>query len=768
MTELKMHVKIDDTDILKIIFEFLHSRKLYLTANSLALETGISTGDSLPDPIKTLQKYCFDGSWSEVRSYVQPFANLYKDSFNLKEILFLLLRQRFCELFFAGECLDVESSLKDVVDEIRSVCTEQQYEEMKRKTTKYFKNKREMFPSMVALQLITRSETFQDIVKVLEPILTSIGGSIYCQDDRLVSLLVKGILYDECEGYCCERSLGVSSLPGLGEALEIEASSKIASSNISNTNAWLYYWIRGLDDNIINKNFTDSDLKISEKKVEIDSQENVAWCSCEDQSHDRCSNPSKPVGDAISGKINPGLNDNIAEQTTICAGHQLFSTSPVVEPRPPQKLLTDENETICLTASNVQKVGFLNSSLGINDEDGGIPHVQDSYSAFLEEQREAREQSNELIRKLGTLEEEKEAIMRSLLDDGRESQRQLDGDISKMTAYVPFMKTDDSAVVRAVAFHPREQILAVGSNSRLLKLCRTPPPHLSKTDEVFERSVGWLDILIKRSHVHKGSIYALAWNDHGNLLATCSNDRQIKLFTFDDQTKALAGPLKVLSHHDGAIRDLMFLPGYGSGSVLASGGGTDCVVYTYDCEIDTILHQLSGHSDQILSLYSWRSGMLASASQDRSVRLWDLRSSRCVSVLGFGLAADCPKLPTSVCVDTRGQMMAVGLEDGVISMYDLKAGKTVKDLKVHSDEVRSVRFNPIEGGRRLLSSSYDGTAAVSDVQACLTGDVQDLSKHVVLCKAHKDKVIQCRWHPAGQTFATTSSDQTCLLWTGAL
>ena len=46
-----MHVKIDDTDILKIIFEFLHSRKLYLTANSLALETGVSFQNDLKEVV---------------------------------------------------------------------------------------------------------------------------------------------------------------------------------------------------------------------------------------------------------------------------------------------------------------------------------------------------------------------------------------------------------------------------------------------------------------------------------------------------------------------------------------------------------------------------------------------------------------------------------------------------------------------------------------------------------------------------------------------
>jgi len=56
------------------------------------------------------------------------------------------------------------------------------------------------------------------------------------------------------------------------------------------------------------------------------------------------------------------------------------------------------------------------------------------------------------------------------------------------------------------------------------------------------------------------------------------------------------GPQYELTHHDGMVRDVTFLKQYGSGSVLASGGSTDFVVYTYACEVDTVVHQLTGHS----------------------------------------------------------------------------------------------------------------------------------------------------------------------------
>ena len=41
-------------------------------------------------------------------------------------------------------------------------------------------------------------------------------------------------------------------------------------------------------------------------------------------------------------------------------------------------------------------------------------------------------------------------------------------------SYIPLARTDDPAVIRSVAFHPRGHVMAIGSNSRVLKLCQIP------------------------------------------------------------------------------------------------------------------------------------------------------------------------------------------------------------------------------------------------------------------------------------------------------
>jgi WD40 repeat protein len=48
-------------------------------------------------------------------------------------------------------------------------------------------------------------------------------------------------------------------------------------------------------------------------------------------------------------------------------------------------------------------------------------------------------------------------------------------------------------------------------------------------------------VLFKRTKHHKGSIYCLAWTPDGQLMATGSNDKTVKLMRFNADTSNLEG-----------------------------------------------------------------------------------------------------------------------------------------------------------------------------------------------------------------------------------
>uniref|UniRef100_A0A8D0UIH3 WD repeat domain 47 n=1 Tax=Sus scrofa TaxID=9823 RepID=A0A8D0UIH3_PIG len=313
---------------------------------------------------------------------------------------------------------------------------------------------------------------------------------------------------------------------------------------------------------------------------------------------------------------------------------------------------------------------------------------------------------------------------------------------------------EDTQAVRAVAFHPGGGLYAVGSNSKTLRVCAYPDVIDPSAHDIPKQPV----VRFKRNKHHKGSIYCVAWSPCGQLLATGSNDKYVKVLPFNAETCNATGPDLEFSMHDGTIRDLAFMEGPESGgAILISAGAGDCNIYTTDCQRGQGLHALSGHTGHILALYTWSGWMIASGSQDKTVRFWDLRVPSCVRVVGTTFHGTGSAV-ASVAVDPSGRLLATGQEDSSCMLYDIRGGRMVQSYHPHSSDVRSVRFSP--GAHYLLTGSYDMKIKVTDLQGDLTKQLP-----IMVVGEHKDKVIQCRWHTQDLSFLSSSADRTVTLWT---
>ncbi|XP_041659025.1 WD repeat-containing protein 47 isoform X1 [Cheilinus undulatus] len=331
--------------------------------------------------------------------------------------------------------------------------------------------------------------------------------------------------------------------------------------------------------------------------------------------------------------------------------------------------------------------------------------------------------------------------------------RSKEGEKSK-NLFVPVHSLEDTQAVRAVAFHPSGALYAVGSNSKTLRVCAYPenidPSSSSPTKQPVVR--------FKRNKHHKGSIYCVAWSHCGQLLATGSNDKYVKVLPFSAENCNATGPDLEFSMHDGTIRDLAFMEGPESGgAILISAGAGDCNIYTTDCQRGQGLHALSGHTGHILSLYTWGGWMITSGSQDKTVRFWDLRVPSCVRVVGTAFHGSGSPV-ASVAVDPSGRLLATGQEDSACMLYDIRGGRIVQVYRPHSSDVRSVRFSP--GAHYLLTGSYDTKVMVTNLQGDLTKQLP-----LTVVGEHGDKVIQCRWHTQDLSFLSSSADRTVTLWT---
>ncbi|XP_030749294.1 WD repeat-containing protein 47 [Sitophilus oryzae] len=322
--------------------------------------------------------------------------------------------------------------------------------------------------------------------------------------------------------------------------------------------------------------------------------------------------------------------------------------------------------------------------------------------------------------------------------------------------FVAVTTLEDVQAVRCAEFHPGGQLYAVGSNSKTLRICGYPKlTDLREDHETYQPMV-----LFKRTKHHKGSIYCLAWSPVGDLMATGSNDKTVKLMRFNADTSNLEGEEIELTMHDGTVRDICFLEDTtNKSSLLISGGAGDCKIYVTDCATGTPFQALSGHTGHILSLYTWGGAMFVSGSHDKTVRFWDLRTRGCVNmvtpVTQPGTRQGSPV--ASLCVDPSGRLLVSGHEDSSCVLYDIRGGRNVQCFKPHSADIRSIRFSP--SAYYLLSGGYDNKLVLTDLQGDLT-----LPLPSVVVAQHSDKVISGRWHPSEFSFLSTSADKTATLW----
>ena len=98
-------------------------------------------------------------------------------------------------------------------------------------------------------------------------------------------------------------------------------------------------------------------------------------------------------------------------------------------------------------------------------------------------------------------------------------------DLARSPAFIPLVSVEDPQAVRSIDIHPSGKYFAVGSNSKVLRICAYPNIKTIPTDSVPNPA----QVLVKKGKHHLGSIYCVAWSPSGRIIATGSNDKLIKL-----------------------------------------------------------------------------------------------------------------------------------------------------------------------------------------------------------------------------------------------
>ena len=239
---------------------------------------------------------------------------------------------------------------------------------------------------------------------------------------------------------------------------------------------------------------------------------------------------------------------------------------------------------------------------------------------------------------------------------------------------------------------------------------------------------------------HQGAVWAAAFSPDGQIIASGSKDRTIRLW--DKSGKSIGQPFQ---GHQQGIFSIAFSP---DGQHIVSGSA-DGTVRLWDKSGQAIGQPFQGHANHVKSVaFSPDGKYIVSGGNDGTIRLWDLQGNS----VGQPIQTRQGQV-WSVAFSPNGQYIASGGTDNTIRLWDKQGNPSSQPFRGHQDDVFAVTFSP--DGKAIASGSADNTMRLWD----LTGKA--IGKPFT---GHEDFVRSVTFSPDGKYILSGSDDKTIRLW----